>query len=442
MPSAKLYAYWITVNYREAYGMHASNGILFNHEGPMRGETFVTRKITRAVAAIERGLQERLYLGNLNAKRDWGHARDFVEGMWLMLQQPRARRLRAGDRGDAFGARVRRAGVRLRRAAHRLARRGRRRGRRRREDRQGHGRASIRAISARPRSTAARRASKAKDKLGWQAKTTFDELVAEMVESDLRAIEFEKPAQRSDGALSRCDDAGSDASSPGAYSLHGKRVWVAGHRGMVGAALVRRLAAEGCEILDRRAARRGSAPPGGRRALDEGQPARGRVRRRRQGRRHSRQRHSPGRFPLRQPDDRGQHHPRGLRSSASRSCCSSARPASIRSSRRSRSRGALLTGPLEPTNEWYAVAKIAGIKLCQAYRRQHGRDFISAMPTNLYGPGDNYDLNSSHVLPALIRKAHEAKSAATSELVIWGTGTPRREFLHVDDCADALRATS
>jgi GDPmannose 4,6-dehydratase len=86
--AAKLYAYWITVNYREAYGMHASNGILFNHEGPMRGETFVTRKITRAVAGIEHGLQQRLYLGNLDARRDWGHARDFVEGMWLMLQQP------------------------------------------------------------------------------------------------------------------------------------------------------------------------------------------------------------------------------------------------------------------------------------------------------------------------------------------------------------------
>jgi GDPmannose 4,6-dehydratase len=84
---AKLYAYWITVNYREAYGMHASNGILFNHEGPMRGETFVTRKITRAVAAIERGYQDRLYLGNLDAKRDWGHARDYVEGMWQILQQ-------------------------------------------------------------------------------------------------------------------------------------------------------------------------------------------------------------------------------------------------------------------------------------------------------------------------------------------------------------------
>ena len=98
---------------------------------------------------------------------------------------------------------------------------------------------------------------------------------------------------------------------------------------------------------------------------------------------------------------------------------------------------ALLTGALEPTNEWYAIAKIAGIKLCQAYRRQHGRDFISAMPTNLYGPGDNFDLASSHVMPALIRKAHEAKVAHKPEITVWGTGTPRREFLHVDDCADA-----
>ncbi|MFC3098004.1 GDP-L-fucose synthase [Alteraurantiacibacter palmitatis] len=97
---------------------------------------------------------------------------------------------------------------------------------------------------------------------------------------------------------------------------------------------------------------------------------------------------------------------------------------------------ALLTGPLEPTNEWYAIAKIAGIKLCQAYRRQYGCDYISAMPTNLYGPGDNFDLNSSHVLPALIRKAHEAKLAGAPSIEIWGTGTPRREFLHVDDLAD------
>ncbi len=97
----------------------------------------------------------------------------------------------------------------------------------------------------------------------------------------------------------------------------------------------------------------------------------------------------------------------------------------------------LLTGPLEPTNEWYAVAKIAGIKLCQAYRRQYGHDFISAMPTNLYGPNDNFDLDSSHVLPALIRKFHEARTAGRREVEIWGTGSAMREFLHVDDLADA-----
>jgi GDP-L-fucose synthase len=97
----------------------------------------------------------------------------------------------------------------------------------------------------------------------------------------------------------------------------------------------------------------------------------------------------------------------------------------------------LLTGPLEPTNEWYAIAKIAGIKLCQAYRQQYGSDFISAMPTNLYGPNDNFDLTSGHVLPALIRKFHDAKTASAATVEIWGTGSPMREFLHVDDLADA-----
>jgi GDP-L-fucose synthase len=97
----------------------------------------------------------------------------------------------------------------------------------------------------------------------------------------------------------------------------------------------------------------------------------------------------------------------------------------------------LLTGPLEETNQWYAIAKIAGIKLCQAYRRQYGFDAISLMPTNLYGPGDNFHLANSHVLPALIRKFHEAKMRAAKEVVVWGTGSPRREFLHVDDLADA-----
>ncbi len=98
----------------------------------------------------------------------------------------------------------------------------------------------------------------------------------------------------------------------------------------------------------------------------------------------------------------------------------------------------LLTGPLEPTNEWYAIAKIAGLKLAQAYAKEHGDNFISVQPTNLYGPGDNYDLKASHVLPALLRKAHNAKQSGATELVVWGSGTPLREFLHVDDLADAV----
>ncbi|HEY1506057.1 MAG TPA: GDP-L-fucose synthase, partial [Stellaceae bacterium] len=98
----------------------------------------------------------------------------------------------------------------------------------------------------------------------------------------------------------------------------------------------------------------------------------------------------------------------------------------------------LLTGALEPTNQWYAIAKIAGLKLCAAYRRQHGSDFISAQPTNLYGPGDTYDLQASHVIPALLAKMHKAKVTNAAEVEIWGTGKPRREFLHADDLADAL----
>jgi GDPmannose 4,6-dehydratase len=190
---AKLYAYWITVNYREAYGIYASNGILFNHEGPMRGETFVTRKITRAVAAIERGRQERLYLGNLNAKRDWGHARDFVEGMWMILQQP--------EPDDYVLATGQTRSVRefVERAFACVGRRIVWRGEG--VDEVGVDEKSGKVIVAvdpnyfRPTEVEVLLgdASKAKDKLGWQAKTTFDELVVEMVESDLRAIEFEKP---------------------------------------------------------------------------------------------------------------------------------------------------------------------------------------------------------------------------------------------------------
>jgi GDPmannose 4,6-dehydratase len=180
------------VNYREAYGMHASNGILFNHEGPMRGETFVTRKITRAVAAIERGMQERLYLGNLSAQRDWGHARDFVEGMWLMLQQPVAddyvlatgvTRSVRDFVNHAFACVDRRITWRGEGA-----------------DEVGIDEKSGKTVVAvdpnyfRPTEVDILLGdpSKAKEKLGWVAKTKFEDLVAEMVESDLKAIEREK----------------------------------------------------------------------------------------------------------------------------------------------------------------------------------------------------------------------------------------------------------
>ena len=189
--AAKLYAYWITVNYREAYGMHASNGIAFNHEGPTRGETFVTRKITRAVAAIELGLQKRLYLGNLDAKRDWGHARDYGEGMWLILQQPEPDDYVLAT-GESHSVRE---FVEL---AFRCV------------DRQVKwqgGGVEERGLDARdgevlveidPRYFRPTEAdwlegdpAKARQRLGWRHKTSFPDLVREMVEADLEAVKRE-----------------------------------------------------------------------------------------------------------------------------------------------------------------------------------------------------------------------------------------------------------
>ena len=222
------------------------------------------------------------------------------------------------------------------------------------------------------------------------------------------------------------------------FDLAGKRVWVAGHRGMVGAALTRRLNSEGCKLLE---IARADVD------LREQAAVRAWLKRER-------------------PDavfvaaaTVG-----GIQANATRpaeflydnlmieaNIIHAAHEVDVgkllflgssciypRLADQPITEAALLTGPLESTNEWYSIAKIAGIKLAQAYRRQHGRHFISAMPTNLYGPNDNFDLASSHVLPALIRKMHEAKVARAPSVVLWGTGTPRREFLHVDDLADAL----
>ena len=219
--------------------------------------------------------------------------------------------------------------------------------------------------------------------------------------------------------------------------LDGKRIWVAGHRGMVGSALVRRLAREGCEVLTV-----------GRETCDLADQAqvRGWMRDTRPDMVIVAAARVGGilanmTYPVDFLRDNllietnvidGAHAVGVERLVFLGSSCIYPRDAA-----QPITEDALLTGPLEVTNQWYAIAKIAGIRLCQAYRQQYGSHFISAMPTNLYGPFDNFDLQSSHVIPALIRKAHRAKLTGESGMEIWGTGTPLREFLHVDDMADA-----
>ncbi|MEY2884401.1 MAG: hypothetical protein RL490_2125 [Pseudomonadota bacterium] len=222
------------------------------------------------------------------------------------------------------------------------------------------------------------------------------------------------------------------------FDLSGKRIWVAGHRGMVGSALVRRLAAAGHDVLTADRAR-----------VDL-----------------MRQAEVEAFVAAEKPDVVIIAAARvgGIAANAARPvdflhdnlmieanimrAAAEARVAKLlflgssciypRLAPQPMAEDALLTGPLEPTNQWYAIAKIAGIKLTEAYRQQWGLDFISAMPTNLYGPGDNYDLESSHVIPALIRKALEARDSGAETMTVWGSGTPLREFMHVDDLADAL----
>jgi len=227
---------------------------------------------------------------------------------------------------------------------------------------------------------------------------------------------------------------------PSRFELYDRRVYVAGHGGMVGSALVRRLSAEGCEILtadrhtvDLRQQAQvdqwmsdmkpdvvflAAAKVGGILANDN----------------------YPADFLYDNLMMEANVIEAAYRHGVQKLLFLGSSCIYPKMAHQPIVEAALLTGPLEPTNEWYAIAKIAGIKLAQAYRRQHGCDFISAMPTNLYGPGDNFDLNSSHVIPALIRKAHEAKVSGADFITMWGSGKPRREFLHVDDCADACVA--
>jgi len=189
--AAKLYAYWITINYREAYGFYACNGILFNHEGPTRGETFVTRKITRAVAAIKLGRQKRLYIGNLDAKRDWGHARDYVEGMWLMLQQPKADDYVLAT-GEAHSVREF-VELAFAQTGRKVEWRGKGVQEKGRDAKTGEILVEIDPRYFRPTEVDLLLGdpTKARAQLGWRHKTSFSELVREMVEADLVEVERE-----------------------------------------------------------------------------------------------------------------------------------------------------------------------------------------------------------------------------------------------------------
>lgn len=222
-----------------------------------------------------------------------------------------------------------------------------------------------------------------------------------------------------------------------AYDLTGRRVWVAGHKGMVGQALVRRLERESCEIIaprERIDLRRQAAVEAW---MHEAKPDLIFIAAAKVGGIHANDT-LPGAFLYDNLMIEANIIEAARHVGTSKLVFLGSSCIYPKFAPQPMTEDALLTGPLEPTNEWYAVAKIAGIKLCQAYRKQYGLDFISAQPTNLYGPFDNFDLTSSHVLPALIRKAHEAKLAGDGSFTIWGSGMPLREFLHVDDLADAL----
>lgn len=221
------------------------------------------------------------------------------------------------------------------------------------------------------------------------------------------------------------------------YDLAGKRVWVAGHRGMVGSALVRRLQGEGCELLT-----------AGREVLDltrqaavEKWMARERpdaifLAAARVGGIHANSTY-PAEFIAENLAIALNVIAAAHRLDVDRLLFLGSSCVYPKHAPQPMSEDVLLTGSLEPTNEWYAVAKIAGMKLCQAYRRQYGRDYVTVMPTNLYGPGDNYHPEHSHVPAALMRRFHEARVSGAEEAAVWGSGAPRREFLHVDDLADA-----
>ena len=434
---AKQYGYWIIREYRDAYHMFCCNGILFNHESERRGETFVTRKITLAASRIKYGLQEKLYLGNLSSRRDWGYAKDYIECMWLILQsgEPDDYVIATGEQHTvrefallAFHD----VGIELEFTGEG-------------PDEKGIDKATGRTLIEvspdyyRPTDVVNLLGdpTKAKAKLGWNPqKTSFEELVKIMADSDLRKAEAEALGfgglLRGKGSVQTPDERIEDQ-----MMEKDAKIYVAGHRGMVGSAIKRELERQGYTNIITRTHKEldltrqdavedffaqekpeyvflAAAKVGGIVANEEALAdfmydnmilEMNVV-------------HSAWQNGCKKLEFLGSSciYPRMAPQPMKESC--------------------LLTGPLEKTNEAYALAKISGLKYCEFLNRQYGTDYISVMPTNLYGPNDNYHPTHSHVLPAFIRRFHEAKEQNLPYVTCWGDGSPLREFLYVDDLAN------
>ncbi len=426
---AKQYGFWMVKEYRDAYGMFAVNGILFNHESERRGENFVTRKITLAAGRIAEGLQDHLELGNMDSLRDWGYAKDYVECMWLIMQQdkPEDFVIATGVQHTvrdftekAFAAN----GITIRWEGTGI-------------DEKGYDAATGKMLVCvnpqwfRPTDVDNLWGdpTKAKTVLGWNPQsTTYEQLVEIMAKHDRERAKREKGTQGSSVIWKEGNSIMMEKNA---------KIYVAGHRGMVGSAIVRELQRQGYTNIITRTHKE----------LDL-----------------TRQDAVEEFFAQEKPEyvflaaakvggivanqealadfmyDNMTLEMNAIHSAWKNGCkkleflgSSCIYP---RMAPQPMKENCLLTSELEKTNEAYALAKISGLKYCEFLNRQYGTDYISVMPTNLYGPNDNYHPTHSHVVPALIRRFHEAKVNGVESVTCWGDGSPLREFLYVDDLAN------
>ena len=411
---------------------------------PRRGETFVTRKITRAVARIQAGRQAKLYLGNLDARRDWGYAPEYVEGMWRILQQetPSDYVLGTGEShtvreflDEAFGY------LNL--------------------DWRDYVELDPRYLRPAEVEFLLADASRAEKQLGWEPKIKFKELVRIMVDADVEAIGVTpKGAGRLileekfgewhqwEGSVSKCLEAAAGTAlgrlgyteheishdESRSENLRCRSPWLGGlsHRSSIGPSGLYttsflRTHAE-LDLTDQAAVGRFFADERPRYVFLAAAKVGGILANSKY----------PADFIFQNLQIQTNVIESAYQAGVDRLLFLGSSCIYPKLATQPMQEDCLLSGALEPTNRPYAVAKIAGIEMCWAYNRQYGTRYLAAMPTNLYGPGDNYDLETSHVIPALIRKMHEAKINDEREVVLWGTGTPRREFLYSDDLGGCM----